>query len=146
PAFLANSAPRSVTQPIATAGLLASGLRRPDDTAGPPATLRVGEQTPRGVPWDGDHLSVADVLAYSSNSGMINLSQRFEDAELHEWLMRFGIGQDVPVPGTYTESGHLNPWWRWVPQDHASNTIGQNHSTTALQLAAAYSIFANDGI
>ncbi len=145
-AFIENYEPGSVIKPIVVAGLLESGLLRPDEMIPTPPTLRVGEQTFRDVTWHEDHLSVPDVLAYSSNSGMINLSQRFEDAELHEWLMRFGIGQDVPVPGTYTESGHLNPWYRWVPQDHASNAIGQNHSTTALQLAAAYSIFANDGM
>ncbi len=145
-AFIENYEPGSVIKPIVIAGLLESGLLRPDEMVETPPTIRVGNQTFRDVTWHEDHLSVPDVLAYSSNSGMINLSQRFEDAQLHEWLMRFGIGQDVPVPGTYTESGHLNPWWRWVPQDHASNTIGQNHSTTALQLAAAYSIFANDGL
>ncbi len=145
-AFIENYEPGSVIKPIVIAGLLESGLLRPDEMVETPPTLRVGEQTFRDVTWHEDQLSVADVLAYSSNSGMINLSKRFTNAQLHEWLMRFGIGQDVPVPGTYTESGHLNPWYRWVPQDHASNTIGQNHSTTALQLAAAYSIFANDGL
>jgi cell division protein FtsI (penicillin-binding protein 3) len=39
----------------------------------------------------------------------------------------------------------MNPPEVWVPQDHASAVIGQSVSATALQLAAAYSIFANDG-
>lgn len=145
-AFIENYEPGSVIKPLVIAGLLESGLLRPDEMIETPPTIRVGNQTFRDVTWHEDQLSVADVLAYSSNSGMINLSARWSHAQLHEWLMRFGIGQDVPVPGTYTESGHLNPWYTWVPQDHASNTIGQNHSTTALQLAAAYSIFANDGM
>ncbi len=138
--------PGSVIKPLVVAGLLESGLLRPDEVVDAPMTLRVGQQTFRDVVWHEPELSVADVLAYSSNSGAIHLGQRFSDAELHDWLMRFGIGQDLPVSGSYTSSGQLNPWYRWVPQDHASNTIGQNHSTTALQLAAAYSVFANDGL
>jgi cell division protein FtsI (penicillin-binding protein 3) len=138
--------PGSVIKPLVVAGLLESGLLRPDEVVEAPMSLRVGDQTFRDVVSHDPVLSVADVLAYSSNSGVINLGMRFSSAELHDWLMRFGIGQDLPVSGTYTSSGQLNPWYRWVKQDHATNTIGQNHSTTALQLAVAYSVFANDGL
>ncbi|HLR45520.1 MAG TPA: penicillin-binding transpeptidase domain-containing protein, partial [Deinococcales bacterium] len=40
----------------------------------------------------------------------------------------------------------MNHWSNWVPQDQASVTLGQSMSTTTLQLAALYSIFANDGL
>jgi len=138
--------PGSVIKPLVVAGLLESGLLRPDEVVDAPMSLRVGDKTFRDVTYHEPRLSVADVLAYSSNSGTINLGRRFTPAQLHDWLMRFGIGQDLPVAGTYTASGQLNPWYRWVEQDHATNTIGQNHSTTALQLAVAYSVFANDGL
>ncbi len=138
--------PGSVIKPLVVAGLLESGKLRADEVIDAPMHLRVGEQTFRDVVSHEPRLSVADVLALSSNSGTINLGMRFTHAELHDWLMRFGIGQDLPVSGTFTSSGQLNPWYRWVPQDHATNTIGQNHSTTALQLAVAYSVFANDGM
>ena len=61
-------------------------------------------------------------------------------------MYHFGFGRDVGLNAAYTRAGHINPWQNWVPQDHASATIGQSVSTTALQLAAAYSIFANDGV
>ncbi len=138
--------PGSVIKPLVVAGLLESGRLRADETVESPMHLRVGQQTFRDVVNHDPVLDVADVLAFSSNSGVINLGMRFTPAELHDWLMRFGIGQDLPVSGTFTSSGSLNPWYRWVPQDHATNTIGQNHSTTALQLAVAYSVFANDGL
>ena len=144
--FLQEYEPGSVIKPLVVAGLLESGRLLPDEMVDAPMTLRVGEQTFRDVAQHEPLLSVPDVLAYSSNAGMIHLGQRFEPAELHDWLLRFGIGQDLALTSTYTRSGILNPWYRWVPQDHAANTIGQNHSTTALQLAAAYSVFANDGL
>lgn len=144
--FLEVYEPGSVIKPLVIAGLLESGRLQPDEMIDSPMTLRVGAQTFRDVARHDPVLSVRDVLAYSSNSGMIHLGQRFAPAELYDWLMRFGIGQDLDLRTAYTRTGILNPWYRWVPQDQATNVIGQNHSTTALQLAAAYSIFANDGL
>lgn len=138
--------PGSVIKPLVVAGLLESGRLAPGELVDSPMTLRVGEKTFRDVAQHESVLSVAEVLAYSSNSGMIHLGQRFSSAELHEWLLRFGIGQPLDLTTTYTRSGILNDWFRWVPQDHAANSIGQNLSTTALHLAAAYSVIANDGV
>src|SRR5690606_35164193 len=138
--------PGSVIKPLVIAGLLESGRLAPTDTVDAPMTLRVGEKTFRDVARHGPVLDIPDVLAYSSNSAMIHLGQLFAPAELHDWMMRFGIGQDMDLTSTFTRSGLLNPWHLWVPQDQAANSIGQNLSTTPLQLAAAYSVFANDGM
>lgn len=138
--------PGSVIKPLVIAGLLESGELLPTEMIDAPMTLRVGQKTFRDVARHDPVLSIPDVLAYSSNSAMIFLGQRFEPAQLHDWMWRFGIGQDMDLESTFTRSGLLNPWHLWVPQDQAANSIGQNLSTTPLQLAAAYSVFANDGI
>lgn len=138
--------PGSVIKPLVVAGLLESGRLSPTEMIDSPMTLRVGEKTFRDVAQHAPVLSVPEVLGYSSNSGMIHLGQRFSAAELHEWLLRFGIGQPLDLDSTFTRGGILNDWYRWVPQDQAANTIGQNLSTTALHLAAAYGVFANDGM
>lgn len=138
--------PGSVIKPLVVAGLLESGRLSPGELIDSPMTLRVGEKTFRDVAQHPPVLTVPEVLGYSSNSGMIHLGQRFSAAELHEWLLRFGIGQPLDLDSTFTRSGILNDWYRWVPQDQAANTIGQNLSTTALHLAAAYGVFANDGM
>lgn len=138
--------PGSVIKPLVVAGLLETGRLDPTETIDAPMTLRVGQKTFRDVARHEPVLSVPDVLAYSSNSAMIHLGQRFAPAELHDWMLRFRIGQDLDLTSTFTRSGMLNPWNLWVPQDQAANSIGQNLSTTPLQLAAAYSVFANDGV
>lgn len=138
--------PGSVIKPMVVAGLLEDGLLSPNEIIEAPMTLRVGLKTFRDVAWHEPLLSVADVLAYSSNSGMIHLGQRFEPAQLHDWLWRFGVGRELDLTSAFVRSGILNSWHRWVPQDQASNSLGQNLSLTPLQLAAAYSIFANDGV
>ncbi len=138
--------PGSVIKPLVVAGLLDSGLLSPDELIEAPMTLRVGTKTFRDVARHDPVLPVPDVLAFSSNSAMIHLGARFQPAQLHEWLWRFGLGQDLDQYSTSSRTGILNDWVNWVPQDQASNSIGQNLSATPVQLAAAYSVFANDGV
>jgi cell division protein FtsI (penicillin-binding protein 3) len=107
--------------------------------------LRVGDKTFRDVAHHDPTLTPWDVLRYSSNSGMINLTQRFSDKELYGWLDHIGFGRTMNVPSVAAKTGELRNT-PWVPQDQAAITIGQSVSTTTLQLAALYNIFANDGV
>ena len=145
-AFLQQYEPGSVMKPFVVASLLQSGRMEATETIDAPPTKRVGLKTFRDVAPHDATLEVKDVLRYSSNTAMLNMSTRFEPQELHAWLRHFGFGQTLPMTDAYTRPGMLNPWQDWVPQDQASVTIGQSVATTPLQLAAAYSIFANDGV
>ncbi len=144
--FLQQVEPGSTFKPIVIAALLQSGRLRANELLEADMSMRVGWHTFQDVMKHDKIISVADVLKYSSNVGMIQVSARFSSQEFYNWLADFGFGQDVIIPHTYTRSGHINDWWDWVPQDHASVSIGQSLSVTALQLAAAYSVFANDGL
>lgn len=145
-AFLQQYEPGSVMKPFVVASLLETGRLRTDELVDAPMHLRVGNKTFGDVVQHDPMLSVPDILRYSSNTAMLALTTRFQPQELHAWLRHFGFGQDVDLASAFTRSGQLNPWEHWVPQDQASITIGQSVSTTPLQLAAAYSIFANDGV
>ena len=144
-AFVRLFEPGSVMKPFVVASLLTAGRLRLDEYIDTPMHLRVGDKTFSDVTQHDPQLTPWDILRFSSNSGMINLTQRFKDFELHDWLERFGFGRDLDLGATYTRTGQVRDT-PWVPQDQASITIGQSMSTTALQLAAAYSIFANDGL
>jgi cell division protein FtsI (penicillin-binding protein 3) len=128
------------------AALMQSGRLSPQDTVPAPPCKRVGANNFCDVASHPDELAIKDVLRYSSNTAMLELTERFEPRELHDWLGHFGFGRRPGLQSTFTRSGHLNRWDDWVPQDQASVTIGQSMSVTALQLATAYSIFANDGM
>jgi len=144
--FAQEYEPGSVMKPFVVAGLIQDGLLNPNETIPAPMSVHVGAKTFRDVEWHKPELSIPDVLRYSSNVGMIHLTWRFTPQQLHGWLARYGFGQPLDLTSIYTTSGILNPWQNWVPQDQASNTIGQNVSTTAVQLAAAYSILADRGV
>jgi cell division protein FtsI (penicillin-binding protein 3) len=138
--------PGSVMKPFLVAGLLESGRLDPREQIPSPATLRVGRKTFRDVVSHDPILSVADVLRYSSNTGTIALAQRFESAELYAWLAAFGFGQEMALRSAFASRGSLTDPAGWVPQDHATISIGQGVATTNLQLAAAYAVLAQDGI
>lgn len=145
-AFLHQYEPGSVLKPLVVAALMESGKLSPREVVPAEPCLRVGGNTFCDVARHDDELAVQDVLRYSSNTAMLHLTERFTPAELHSWLGRFGFGRQPELDSVFTRSGRLNPWQSWVPQDQASVTIGQSMSVTALQLATAYSIFANDGL
>ncbi len=143
--FMALVEPGSVMKPFVVAALLDEGRLRAQEVLEVEPQLRVGDKTFSDVSAHEPRLEVKDILRYSSNVGMIKLGQRFSSAELAAWYRRFGFGQGVDIAFAANEQGTINPPESWVPQDHASAVIGQSMSATALQLAAAYSIFANDG-
>lgn len=145
-AFLNQYEPGSVMKPFVVASLLQGGKLNLNTMIDTPMALRVGEKTYRDVAKHPAQLNAWDILRYSSNSGMIHMSlERFTDKELYGWLDYIGFGHAVETPSIYTRPGQLDPT-PWVPQDQASRTIGQSVSTTTLQLASMYNIFANDGM
>ena len=145
-AFLNHYEPGSVMKPFVVASLLQSGRLSLEEMIDTPMDIKIGEQRYRDVAKHESKLNPWDILRYSSNSGMINMSLgKFSDKELYGWLNHIGFGYAMDTPSIYTRAGLL-PATPWVPQDQASRTIGQSITTTTLQLAALYNIFANDGL
>lgn len=145
-AFLFQYEPGSVMKPFVIASLMESRLLSPREVIPAEPCKRVGLKTFCDVASHEGELEVKDVLRYSSNTAMLHLTERFQPQQLHDWLGRYGFGQALEIESIFARSGQLNDWQDWVPQDQASVTIGQGMSVTALQLAAAYSVFANDGM
>lgn len=144
-AFLYTFEPGSVMKPFVVAAALESGRWPTDRLLETPMFLRVGDKTFSDVVHHEEWLSLWDVLRYSSNSGMIHLSQTFSDQDLYAWLTHLGFGKGLSVPSIFSRAGTLRDT-PWFPQDHASITIGQSMSTTTLELAANFNIFANKGV
>ncbi len=145
-AFLNQYEPGSVMKPFVIASLLQAGRLDATEPIDAPPTLRVGAKTFRDVAVHDPVLDASDVLRYSSNTAMLRLTERFAPHELHAWYRHFGFDASVPMRSAFTRPGSIVDPDAWVPQDQASITIGQAMTTTPLQLAAAYSVFANDGV
>lgn len=90
--------------------------------------------------------SMANILANSMNVGTIKVAQQVGPGRLHDYLTRFGFGSLTGVGAKGEESGLVRPVDEWRGSDAGSIPIGQGITVTAAQLAAAYNVFANDGI
>jgi len=86
-----------------------------------------------------------DVLANSSNVGMIKVGLRFTPENFYGWLSAFGFGQlsGIDLPGE--APGILRTMERWSSLSQSSMVIGQELAVTPLQLATAVSAVANGG-
>ena len=90
-------------------------------------------------------LSVAEVLAHSSDVGAIKLGLRLGAAKLSAYIQAFGFGQltGIELPGE--TRGLLRRLESWTPVSVGSISMGQEVGVTALQMASAMSAIANGG-
>ncbi len=86
-----------------------------------------------------------DVLVFSSNVGTIHIAHRVGGLQLSEFARQLGFGQELPIEIPGIQSGFIRGGPRWSQTATASLSIGYGVSTTALQMATAYGIFANGG-
>jgi cell division protein FtsI (penicillin-binding protein 3) len=92
-------------------------------------------------------LNLKSVLRYSSNVGISKLSEKcFSSQQFHAVLQKYGFGRKVWSTTNWGTSGVLHDWKDWRPIDRATYSFGQGISSTALQLATAYSVLVNEGI
>jgi cell division protein FtsI (penicillin-binding protein 3) len=90
-------------------------------------------------------LPFRDVIAHSSDIGMIRVAQRVGRENLSRHIRDFGFGapSGVELPGE--SSGLLRPTSRWSALSLASLSFGQEVGVTAVQLTAAMAAVANGG-
>lgn len=90
-------------------------------------------------------LSVADILAQSSNVGAITIGMQLGGRKLSRWIDRFGFGQPTGVGYPGEEQGIVPPYRDWSGTTIANLPIGQGLSVTPIQMVAAYGALANGG-
>lgn len=90
-------------------------------------------------------LSMADVLAHSSNIGAINIGLKAGKENLYTYIKRFGFGDRTGIPLPGESAGVVHSLKRWQPTSIGSVAMGHEVSVTVLQLAQACSILANGG-
>jgi cell division protein FtsI (penicillin-binding protein 3) len=91
-----------------------------------------------------EQLTVAGILAQSSNVGTVTLAELLGRDRLTSWLKRFGFGRrtGIDFPG---ESKGILPGY-WSGSTIGTLPIGHGIAVTPVQMAAAYAAVANGGI
>ncbi len=91
-------------------------------------------------------LTVAEVLAKSSNIGTSKIAEKLGKERLHAYVRKFGFGQKtgIDLPGEI--SGLITPTKFWSAPSLSSVAMGQEVGLTGIQLIAATSAIANGGM
>jgi len=138
--------PGSTFKVISISAALEEGLATPDEVLDCQmgaiyiGRRRIRDHKPYGL------LTVAQILAKSSNVGAIKLGLRLEPERLYRYARKFGFGQltGLPLPGE--TAGLLRPPEKWNPGSIGSVPIGQEIGVNAIQMARAISVVANGGL
>ncbi len=90
-------------------------------------------------------LDVAGIIRRSSNIGMTMISERLTSQQMWEGFDRLGFGHapEIGFPGA--AAGRVRPWKTWRPIERATMAYGYGLSTSLLQIAQAFTVFARDG-
>jgi cell division protein FtsI (penicillin-binding protein 3) len=109
-----------------------------------PGMWQVGRKTIRDVSNKGE-LTVAQIIQQSSNVGTAKIALSLESRTMWEMFNRSGFGAltNSGFPGE--ASGILRPYNKWRPIEQATMSYGHGISTSLMQLARAYTIFASGG-
>ena len=90
-------------------------------------------------------MSLADVIRWSSNVGIVKFAERLQPAQQYELLRDLGFGAPTGVPYPSEAAGTLRMPQSWTKMSPASLAMGYEVAVTPLQLAVAYASIANGG-
>ena len=90
-------------------------------------------------------LSLSEIISYSSNVGMVKLCEDQDILHLTNYFKRFGIGRYPTSIMLPAREGFLPHSSQFTLRDKVSSCYGYGMTLSALQIAQAYSVFANGG-
>ena len=90
-------------------------------------------------------LTFPQIIAHSSNVGMIKIAQQLGREPLYRFSRNFGFGTQTGIRFPGEAKGKLRKTKDWSEMSLAEVSIGYEVGVTALQLASAYAAIANGG-
>lgn len=138
--------PGSTMKPFSIAAALEAGKVKADtriQTA--PGRLTIGNRTIGDAHAHG-MLTVEEIVSKSSNVGTAKIALDLPAQTLWDTYTNVGFGQAPRLDFPGAVAGRLRPAKTWKPIEQATISYGHGVSVTLIQLARAYSVFANDGL
>ncbi|AVH72616.1 peptidoglycan D,D-transpeptidase FtsI family protein [Nostoc sp. 'Lobaria pulmonaria (5183) cyanobiont'] len=140
--------PGSTFKPLNVAIALENGIIKPDDMFNDSGSIRVANYTIKNAMNNSNgRISIAQILQYSSNIGMVQIIQRLKPSIYYNWLERLGLGQKVDTDLPFEVGGRLKSQEEFIasPIEPATTSFGQGFSMTPLQLVQMHGALANGG-
>ncbi|WP_051704116.1 penicillin-binding protein 2 [Glycomyces sp. NRRL B-16210] len=139
--------PGSIHKAIVFAAALEEGCIEADGTMAVSQSInKGGEQYTDGYHHGDAVLSLAGIIAQSSNVGTIQLADCIGKEKLYEYQLAFGLGEPSGVGIAGEAAGILQPPEQWSGTSYGSVPIGHEGTATIMQMAAVYAAIANDGV
>ncbi len=91
-------------------------------------------------------MSVADILAHSSDVGTIKIGLRLGDDRLYHYIRAYGFGSQTGIELPGETRGMTKPVSRWSKVSIGAISMGQEIGVSPIQLASMVSTVANDGV
>ncbi|KAA1418008.1 penicillin-binding protein 2 [Nocardioides humilatus] len=139
--------PGSTEKVLTLSALIDAGLARPRQQYVVPPVLNRQDRPIHDHWYHGiEHLTLAGILAKSSNIGTVLAADNFPKGELRRYLSDFGLGHTTGVGPLGESRGILPSGDAWTDQVDDRIAFGQSLSVNAVQMIAAVNTIANGGI
>ncbi len=102
----------------------------------------IEDSHPRGT----ETMSVATILAHSSNVGAVTIGLELGAEKFDRWIHRFGFGRPTGIQFPGEEQGIVLPLEEYSGSTMGNLPIGQGISVTPMQMMAGYAAIANGGV
>lgn len=137
--------PGSTMKPMTVSAGLESGQYQPDTKIQTsPGYLNIGPATIHDSHAHGV-LTVAEVIQKSSNVGASKIALSLDRKYMWDTFNQLGFGTKTHIGFPGEAAGQVRNYKTWRPIEQATMSFGNGISVTLLQLARAYTVFANDG-
>jgi cell division protein FtsI/penicillin-binding protein 2 len=142
-----NYEPGSTFKAFTVAGALEEGLIQPHTQLEVPGQIQVADRV-IGEAHEGGNgvLSVADILARSSNVGTVMIGMKLGHTRFDRWVRRFGFSKPTGVELPGEDRGIVLDVEDYSGSSIGNMPIGQGISVTPIQMASAFSAIANGGL
>jgi cell division protein FtsI/penicillin-binding protein 2 len=139
--------PGSTFKIVTISGALETGLVTPSTKYTLPYQIQVADRKihdaePRGT----EIMTVDQILARSSNVGVVTIAEALGKERISMWIDRFGFGERTGIEFPGETKGIVLPPNKWSGSTIGNVPIGQGVAVTPVQMTAAYGAIANKGV
>ncbi|MEU4289570.1 penicillin-binding transpeptidase domain-containing protein [Kribbella sp. NPDC026596] len=147
PALERTYEPGSVQKVVTMAALADAGLIDLNTKLRVPGSIEVQRRTIKDH-WDHGplNLTIAGVVAKSSNVGTIMAAQQMPIPQFVRYLHDFGFGEPTGLGFPGESKGLMQPGDEWPELTRSNVAFGQGLSVNAVQMTAAVNAVANGGV
>jgi cell division protein FtsI (penicillin-binding protein 3) len=153
PEDLQNRAVVEAFEPGSTSKIITMAAVINEGKADPLSEFTVKDSIERGTNTFRDHdphptyeMTLAGILAKSSNTASIEAAELIGEEKFLEYLRRFGVGTPTGAGFPGEASGYVPPLEDWTDSTFPTLSFGQGLSVSALQITSIFQTIANEGV